>query len=206
MSAYNIEYLLADFSNRTIDNLKFVENNANAFNVFEVTQLINSLLGLIIIPVESVKQTQINDYKLEKSSSDDYYKIKELISKCNEEKRLYTDYTGERSESLEVSRFIRHLRNSIAHGGNHGIRFYPINESQNISHIIFYDDNTMTGGNNEFCVKLSIQEIRTIVFSVSKLYCQFEKKNVSVSKKQADYDNEIYRRELLMRDGKKINV
>lgn len=44
--------LVLDFAQRTMRNLEFIEQNLDEpeFEVFEVTQLINSLLGLLVFP------------------------------------------------------------------------------------------------------------------------------------------------------------
>ena len=52
------EKFVSDFANRTITNLKIIEDSENGY---EVTQLINSLLGLIVFPKE--RSAQNPDYK-----------------------------------------------------------------------------------------------------------------------------------------------
>ncbi|NMC57860.1 MAG: hypothetical protein GYA51_00475 [Candidatus Methanofastidiosa archaeon] len=48
------ENLVVDFITRTKMNLEFIENQALKNNkVFEVTQLINSMLGLLVFPCET---------------------------------------------------------------------------------------------------------------------------------------------------------
>ncbi len=138
MSGYNIEYFLNSFTKRTIENLKFIEDEVEKYDLFEVTQLINSLLGLIIIPVEAYKNTNnINENGLKKLSKEDYDIINDLLDKCKKENRLFSDYPmnyyEEQVKRISVNRFISHLRNAIAHGGNHGIYFYPMSEKEEIS-------------------------------------------------------------------------
>ena len=81
MGIYNIEVFLNEFSSRTIKNLKFIDDHVGYSDVFEVTQLINSLLGLIIIPVEKYKRNYlVNDTRLKEVSIADYLKIKNNAS------------------------------------------------------------------------------------------------------------------------------
>ena len=52
---YDQENLLQDYAQRTLENLRTIEKlneDDPALSVYETTQLINSLLGLIILPVE----------------------------------------------------------------------------------------------------------------------------------------------------------
>lgn len=67
MSGYNMEYFIADFADRTLANLEQVERMKRAgqfeFNspgktekLYEVTQLINSFLGLVVLPTEKFKK------------------------------------------------------------------------------------------------------------------------------------------------------
>jgi hypothetical protein len=46
------QYLVRDFAKRTIDNVKLLEKHYGSKDRYEVTQLINSLYGLVIIPKE----------------------------------------------------------------------------------------------------------------------------------------------------------
>lgn len=215
MSGYNMEFFLGDFANRTIENLKFIEDGAEQYKLYEVTQLINSLLGLIIIPVEKYKNTyNIKDVDIKSSSSNDYKTILDLIDKCERELRFYSDYEYERDRDgrIYVSNFIIHIRNAIAHGGNNGIHFYPVSGNDGISNVIFYDNNEMLAkkvrqnGNardiNEFCIRLSISELKNLVNAISGLYCQFEKKNDNVKEKQNKYDSDIRKLESLLKNGR----
>ena len=62
---YNYDDFVNDFISRTLSNLKIIdqmENNGDVLNQlkpYKETQLINSFLGLIIIPVEKIKKSII---------------------------------------------------------------------------------------------------------------------------------------------------
>lgn len=214
MSSYNIEYFLSEFAQRTIENLKWIEDSANKNGkVFEVTGLINSLLGLIIIPVEKYKNTyQIRDRDIRLASPGDYFDIVNLIKKCDDEKRFFSDYEGDRDEykRIYVSNFINHIRNAIAHGGNNGLHFYPISGNGDITHIIFYDNNEVQVKRqndrkkdiNEFCIRLSVSELKDLTKAISRLYCQFEKRDENMSEKQNKYDSDIKKLRNLLENGR----
>ena len=210
MSGYNMESFLRDFASRTVENLGYIDLECRNKELFEVTQLINSLLGLVIIPVEAYKKTcVIDDRKLKATSKKDYDTIEIILERCKNEKRLFCDYIKNQHEKqmgrVCVSKFISHLRNSVAHGGNNGIHFYPVSESEKISEIIFYDNNECNKKSsiiNEFCIKLTLDELRELVNSISNLYCKFEKKDQNASDKQEKYQKDIKKLERLMHNGR----
>lgn len=53
MSAFKHDDLVRVFAERTLINLNFIEEHKTRDGLFEVTQLINSLLGLLVFPVEA---------------------------------------------------------------------------------------------------------------------------------------------------------
>ena len=128
---------------------------------------------------------KIKDKEIKKISPEDYKIIMDLVNKCESEQRFYSDYERERDTSgrIYVSNFINHIRNAIAHGGNNGIHFYPVSESENITNIIFYDNNEISAKKaaqhgksvdiNEFCINLSVFELKVLVNAISGLYCKF---------------------------------
>lgn len=212
MSGYNIEVFLNEFATRTKANLEYIEKNAEYANLYEVTQLINSLLGLIIIPVEKYKiEKKPSDNTLKNVSLEDYKKINNIIEECKKSKRWFCDYYNDSS----VSRFIEHIRNAVAHGGCNGIHFFPVTDDTNdrITDVIFYDNNAVKikkknnndqdeGSDNkeinEFCVKLSISELKQLVQCISNLYCRYEKRYQNASDKVKEYDGVIRKLDLLM--------
>ena len=189
---YKVDCFVADFAMRTQNNLQHINDGAYIENekdikektFFEVTQLINSLLGLAVIPIEIYKKKNyiFRDEELERISKSAYDKIVHIINKCETNKNLYSDYkydykkTNEK-KSLRVTRFLRHIRNSIAHGGNEGLHFFSAEKNSEITNIFFYDN--MKNKNDEieeFCVNLSIGEVRELVFAISELFSCIEKK------------------------------
>lgn len=96
-----------DIMRRTMANLAFVESNANRDGLFEVTQLINSFLGALAHPWESMKA----DFAL-LSLSDAVKQGWPMISK---ERPTDKDPTS-------LGDLVRLMRNSFAHGN---ITFLP---------------------------------------------------------------------------------
>ena len=204
MSEYNINKFLAEFTERTIKNLDVIGCLAsNGENVFEVTQLINSLLGLVVLPKEMYQH--IKDKDLRKASDNDYDEVKTIIKKCKDEKRWYSSYNEDLAAN-EVSFFIKHIRNAVSHSGDTGLRFYPINENGEINQVYFYDTYTHTekaknniGKNTtyEFCVKLTIDEINAFVRAVSAMYASYEMSS-SHSNKVRDYNKKVKKLDALL--------
>lgn len=92
---YNTEDPIKDFFKRTKENLdKYLENNKKAEDSYpnEITQLLNSLLGLLVITKEKGKIDYNN------------LNIEDLQTKLTIKPKS------------ENKAFIRHLRNAIAHG------------------------------------------------------------------------------------------
>lgn len=229
-----MESFLKDFAQRTIVNLEHIERYKDLYEytqpneqcerlLFEFTQLMNSLLGLIVIPLEASKHTMPvnrreykncllrNESTLEKASGSDYNAIKSLLIKCSEEQRLFCDYEDEfldeEKKVLMVHRFITHIRNAIAHGGSRGLHFFPIDEHDEISHVIFYDNNEAarrpSNEISEFSVKLSVIELRDLVLNIKKLYCEFEDEEKYVHEKLRKYKSDIFMLESLMKLDKR---
>lgn len=157
---YDTNCFIKSFARRTRVNLDYIfSSHEYNLNVYEVTQLINSFLGLIIIPYEKFGyKIPTKEEKLKNSKTDQNYnqvllkKINDILKKCKKENRYintyqYYDRKSEKlkTESLDdIPRFIKHLRNSVAHGGNTGLRFFPVNkDGGTIDGVIFYDSDSM---------------------------------------------------------------
>ena len=73
--------------------------------------LINSLYGLVILPVEKFKSNPVQ------ANSEIGKTVQGIIDKCKKQQRYYSE------DKKDTSTFLRHIRNALAHGGNHGIHF-----------------------------------------------------------------------------------
>jgi len=95
------EDVVRDFAHRTKRNLAFIENHVDdpEADVYEVTQLINSMLGLLVFPqqkyIDRIPRTPLNDL------------VKEGWP------RIRTTYGRLREDTLY--QLIRNLRNAISH-------------------------------------------------------------------------------------------
>ena len=127
MSGYNYTHFVKEFAERTRMNLEIVEKS-DAPSAKEVTQLINSLLGLLVVPNERYKFSRNNnnrctEYALRAANKTSYGKIKDIINNIKAEKKFFCDYDNEKN--YPVSNFIKHLRNAVCHSGNNTLRVLP---------------------------------------------------------------------------------
>ena len=142
-----------------VDNAYPPPNWRPRYNYFDGTQLINSFLGLIVLPYE--RFSNLRPYALEQMMANDhqnYRWISDLID------NLYTIQIPEDITNIEfiystywhghdltpdsnfkVGNFWRHLRNAFAHSGDGTLFFFPISDQEDpdsgtdVTHIGFFD-------------------------------------------------------------------
>lgn len=208
---YDNKLFIGSFADRTMKNLQILKMHAVSPDkkVYEVTQLVNSLFGMLIVPFEFVKPYKdksenerarnywrsIEKYFLrDKRAYDD---IKNLINTLKDDYRYYNDYKFDNKyKDIEVLLFVEHLRNSLAHGGDNGISFYPVtNEgTRQIQSIIFRDKDVSSG--SVFVAELKIEpddtndlncqkenELRRLVNDLNDIYVAIPKRG--------KYENDI---------------
>ncbi|MCX6555476.1 MAG: HEPN family nuclease [Candidatus Aminicenantes bacterium] len=129
-----------DFLKRTQDNLEKYSGK------YEITNLINNCLGLIVIPKEFIIDN-IEDYELLDSE------IKYGISKTNINFENKNDYS--------LKNIIRHIRNGIAHG-----RIEQKSSEGKIVGLRIFDCNKENSPEN-FSIKLSINEMKEFAKELS---------------------------------------
>ena len=208
MSGYNMEYFISDFAERTKTNLKLINEMAESpfQKAYEVTQLINSLLGLVVLPNEKYKNWQKKKSHAMKAAEN---KIWDLLDICEADNRYVNSYND--AKSKDVLKVIDHIRNSVSHSGKMGLHFYPVVEGgdSNITHIIFYDSNysILLSRNSpeeahenarEFCLKLTIKEAGNMANYIADLYCLVEK----TPGRDIDYENIIDKLDTLLAEKK----
>jgi hypothetical protein len=139
--------LVKDFATRTKANLALIQTAAKTGqDAYEVTQFINSLLGLLIFPqqefYDKIPKTKLAD--LEK----DGWPIPRV---CNNYKQV-----------RNLSELLRYLRNSIAH---FGLSFTA--KKEHIDGIIIW--NTLPSGQINWKAELKIEELERITDKVMQL-------------------------------------
>ena len=186
---YDVEMMVTEFTDRTWDNYQriceIVERNrsydAEYRNAYEVTQIINSLIGLLLFPYGHYKGEKS---KLKEIDQEAYGNIEDYIQKLKDEQRIFS--TGR----MNTNTFLRALRNAVAHSGeNDNLMFYPRSDAnKSISHIIFHSGKD----SEEFCVKIccsdSNNELKELLENIKSLYSKAEEK-IDVSEYDAKLDD-----------------
>ena len=201
-----IDYLWrAKEKSLSLDLKNKLEDTVLNANVYEVTLRINSFFGFIILPFEKYnfdfkrgRKTKLcircfNDDKI----SIWVKKIKNILLKCLNEGRFYCNYNDMKKTVAQydfehVIKIIRHLRNSIAHGGNKGIMFYPLGSDYEkgsdvqIEDIIFHDkhehkDGYLKGKTEQFCIKLNVvNELDEMWDAIVNLFIRIEEIDIDL--------------------------
>ncbi len=104
MTDYKV--FVKDFVERTLHNLEFLEkkHESGQYEVYEFTQLVNSLLGLLVIP----QQREYNRI-------DDSFIDEQILEKL-QGAIVRNDYARESNSHNNFKIILKHMRNAIAHG------------------------------------------------------------------------------------------
>jgi len=148
---------IKDFAKRTFDNLKIIcDNEKEKKTGYEVTQLVNSCIGLLIFPKEEYfkKWKQIPGMEFPNSH------IREIAekAKCKKENCLCNSHYGY---------MLYHLRNAIAH---FGIK----TREETVIRRIYFTDKKTDGITKTIEIELEIGDIYNVLMSV--LYLILEEK------------------------------
>ncbi len=193
----NLKEFTYDYINRTIANCNTIfqeytkekeyHKEEEIKEAFEVTQLINSLFGILIMPFESIKALKkgnmdanslrdINQ-KMKETDEKAFNDLSAIIQELKEAHRYYDSYVKDYQDGITEIAFIHRLRNSLAHSGNNGLRFFPIGEANQevnrITSIIFCDEEN-NGNGDSFIVELSVEQVKGVLESLSAIFSNFE--------------------------------
>ena len=201
MSYYSKEDFEYDFIARTKKNLEFIENrykqeikdgkkDSEIEDVFEVTQLINSFFGLLILPKERYFEFMNKDFD---ESSDAFEIIQRLIKDPSKYCNTYLDRSDggrkiyNRVEQLTAKTLALRLRNASGHARfavfpryeNHKVRAFEFKDKKTIWGIVESNTNTIKECKSEekgaivfkqsFRIVLTVEEIRIILFELCDL-------------------------------------
>ena len=140
-----------DFATRTLENLNCIETaEKNGKNTYEVTQLINSFLGLIVFPQEQDKE-RIRRVSIKQEIIDD------LCSGV-----LENTYTDQHKE-LNLENIVYHFRNAISHG-----RVEPHADRNKKISVLYFHDCSQKKQTENFRIKVEILLLRKFVREFAK--------------------------------------
>lgn len=139
--------IVQDFAQRTLENLEFIEtqvdeyrNKRSMVQVFEVTQLINSLLGLLVFPKEEFYQQRLQSIDIRSLG---WVKIIQD-----------TDFP----QFTDLGDLIKKLRNSVSH-------FHiasDVDRVDELDYLYFWDTNPHNGNQN-WGGQISVADLREFV-------------------------------------------
>jgi hypothetical protein len=146
-----VEYdddLISDFALRTLKNLDFVQARVRDGDVdlYDVTQLWNSLLGLIVLPLETDK-SRIPETPMAELEAEGWPRLTE---------------NAVRHESLHD--LVRHLRNAVAHAN---VKFLAGPDRQ-INSVKLW--NERPSGNVRWTGRATVEELNRFVRFLAVLY------------------------------------
>lgn len=106
------ENIMSEYMDRTLENLTIIENSTS--KSYEVTQLINSFVGLLVLPKEKLFRN-ISDKIVKESTLN---AIKNNVKICKNK--------ANQNEVVNLQNIVKHLRNGVCHFriefyGNQGI-------------------------------------------------------------------------------------
>lgn len=141
-----------DFIKRTKCNLAMYDGK------YEVTNLVNCCLGLIIIPKETIIDRLSNDAVYENDLSYGISKTKNHIK---------DGHVPSSDNKFGLKNIVRHIRNGLSHG-----RIEQAIEGENIIGLRIFD---MYDGSENFSIKFKLEEFKTFALRVADDFLKLEK-------------------------------
>ena len=195
-----------ELAKRTLANYQFIKNNLDQDKLFEVTQLINSMYCLLVVPEEifgirrqddptssnalktkfSTRENNLKKYK-------EYHSVYSLLENLKKQNRIFYSSIGAFESDYPICSFLYNLRNSLCH---EGIGFLPFQTdyagklTTKIDNIIFESRNK--NDRILFLAVLSVEQLETLLFNVSAMYSRVEAgKSNSNTKEYLDFYKKI---------------
>lgn len=153
MTATGIEFI-SDFIRRTRSNYDKLSGGE-----YEVTQLINSAIGLLIIPKES-KDIKISDDFIDSAL---FEEIKKGIKN--------NTYVENKNDPITLQQIVKHLRNGIAHGRFQFEAEKVSDDAKNILiHSVVFEDSSRASNkkpHEDFKIEISVELLRNFFIAFS---------------------------------------
>ena len=160
-----------------MSSLKIVEKMEGQ-KLYEVTQLINSLMGVVILPYEMHKDffnkpNKDNELLDSIKRCYEYKELRNFIKKHGDKGNWKSTYYDENTENdTIVFDFLRHIRNAACHSGDSALSILPLGDGEKIDRILFYDHyDNKDRGLQEFAMELSLFEVREMLDCIEEFYC-----------------------------------
>ena len=160
---------------RTIKNYQFIKDNCKKEGLNEVTQLINSMFCLLILPQETFGKKAQDFPKQEKNLKkyEAYHKILDFINKIEKENRIKYASVDAYVQDSPVCSLMSNMRNALCHSN---VGFLPITndkEKNEITDIIF---RTKSKGEDVFFMMvLSVAQLEELINYTAEFFSEIEK-------------------------------
>ena len=179
MSGYDARNFSQEFAKRTMANNNYILNKVNSEEnnkLYEVTQLLNSLMGIAVLPYEMNKDA-LKKITSRAKQSKSYKDLQHFIDKLVKSHQLTSTYKSETENRIYVNQFLRHIRNATSHSGNNAMSILPLLGGIEIEYILFYDrypslnvDEVEDQDLQEFAMAISIKELEEMIILISTFY------------------------------------
>lgn len=146
--------------------------------LFEVTQLLNSLMGIAVLPYEMYSEifrgnssTQL-ELREKIKQSPEFYSLREFIKALYKADKWNSSYSSDINlgDGIIVFSFLRHIRNAVCHSGdNAALSLLPLDDGKVITEVLFYD-KSIKNPDEEFALRLSINDVREMIELIANFY------------------------------------
>jgi hypothetical protein len=158
----------------------------NKDSLYEITQLLNSMMGIVALPYEMHKEyfknvgedkrsdenkdLTKNDLQSKAQIWEETAELRKLICEWYVQGKWVTTYTSDISDGYLkkniVFGFLSHMRNAVCHSGDGAISILPLDDGVVIKEVLFHD--TLEG--QEFALLVSTGELYELVEAIAKFY------------------------------------
>lgn len=156
-----------------------IPNQMKGDNLYEVTQLLNSLMGIAVLPYEMFDEIFWNPKSEDRRKivkSVEYKSLEGYIMDLYGCKKWNSTYSSDKYDNGEINKgqlvfsFLKHVRNAVCHSGEDGtLSILPLSEGTIIEEILFYDKN-IKKSKEKFGMRLSVEEVRNMVERITDFY------------------------------------
>ena len=154
--------IMPEYIDRTLENLNIIENSTS--KSYEITQLINSFVGLLVLPKEKAF-----------SNIDDAMIKEPILNTIKSNVKICKSKTG-KDESINLKNIVKHLRNGVCH---FRIDFYGNQNIEKIRITDFYKNTKKQIKIQTFDTTLEVELLRDFVMefgeSMREKYTNTEK-------------------------------
>jgi hypothetical protein len=173
---------------RTLQNYEFVKSNCKLEGLFEVTQLINSMYCLIVVPEEVFgykpdgrSNSQFSSREKNLKKYDSYRDILSLIKELEEQNRIKYPVIDDYVQEAPVTCLLYNMRNALCH---ENIGFLPITSGQGKNEITDIVFETGRGEHVKFIMVLQVSQLERLLMDVGRFYSDIERGKASANYKE----------------------